>query len=107
MGQGVCQCGRGLPLIGELQGRVTDFVVAKDGTVMYGLALIYVVRDLPGIAKFKIVQESMDHTQVLLVAGPGFCGDGAKRVRAGKNERLRGGVRNEGENVVDLSLTRI
>jgi len=106
MGQGVCQCGRGLPLIGELQGRVTDFVVAKDGTVMHGLALIYVVRDLPGIAKFRIVQESMDHTQVLLVAGPGFSDDVAKRIRAGMTERLGVGVRIEVEIVDDIPLER-
>ena len=54
----MCACGRGLPLLQEIQGRSTDFVVAADGTVMHGLALIYVLRDLQGIAAFKIIQES-------------------------------------------------
>ena len=63
-----CRCGRGLPLIRELQGRSTDFVVAQDGTVMHGLALIYILRDLPQIEAFKIVQESLDETQVFLVS---------------------------------------
>ena len=62
-----CACGRGLPLLKEIQGRSTDFVVAHDGTVMHGLALIYVLRDLPGVASFKIVQESRDRVRVLLV----------------------------------------
>ena len=35
-----CACGRGLPLIKEIQGRSTDFLVSQDGTVMHGLALI-------------------------------------------------------------------
>ena len=52
----MCSCGRGLPLIKELQGRTTDFIVASDGTLMHGLALIYVVRDLPGVQQFKIIQ---------------------------------------------------
>ena len=39
-----CTCGRTLPLIKELHGRTTDFIVAHDGTVMHGLALVYVVR---------------------------------------------------------------
>ena len=30
-----CACGRGLPVLGEIQGRTTDFVVARDGTVMH------------------------------------------------------------------------
>ena len=67
LGIAACACGRGLPLLGEIQGRSTDFVVAHDGTVMHGLALIYVLRDLPGLASFKIVQESRDLVRVLVV----------------------------------------
>jgi hypothetical protein len=33
-----CPCGRGLPMLREIQGRSTDFVVAENGTVMHGLA---------------------------------------------------------------------
>lgn len=62
-----CTCGRGLPLIREVQGRSTDFIVAQDGTVMHGLALIYVLRDLPQIEAFKIVQENLDFMHVYLV----------------------------------------
>lgn len=66
-----CPCGRGLPVLKELQGRSTDFVVAYDGTVMHGLALIYVLRSLPGIERFKIIQHDLSHTDVFLVLGPG------------------------------------
>ena len=62
-----CSCGRGLPVMKEIQGRSTDFLVAQDGTVLHGLALIYILRDLPGIALFKITQESLDLTQVDIV----------------------------------------
>lgn len=65
-----CACGRGLPLLREIQGRATDFVRAQDGTVMHGLALIYTLRDIEGIAEFKITQESLVWTRVELVAGP-------------------------------------
>ena len=59
-------------MIKEIQGRTTDFVVAADGTVMHGLALIYVLRDLPGLRQFKIIQESRLETRVLLVTDPTF-----------------------------------
>ncbi len=68
----MCACGRGLPLLRELQGRSTDFVVAADGTPMHGLALIYVIRDLNGIAAFKIIQETRTLTRVQIVPGAGF-----------------------------------
>jgi phenylacetate-CoA ligase len=62
-----CSCGRGLPVLKEIQGRSTDFLVAKNGTVMHGLALIYILRDLPQVRAFKIVQESLDLTRVSVV----------------------------------------
>jgi phenylacetate-CoA ligase len=72
IGTAPCACGRGLPVLQEIQGRTTDFVVAADGTVLHGLALVYILRDLPGVQQFKIVQESLQRTRILLVAGPAF-----------------------------------
>ncbi len=63
-----CACGRGLPMLKEIQGRTTDFVIASDGTVLHGLALIYILRDLPGLRAFKVIQHSRDCTEVQLVA---------------------------------------
>ena len=62
-----CACGRGLPMLQEIQGRTTDFVIAADGTVLHGLALIYILRDLPGLRAFKVIQHSRECTEVQLV----------------------------------------
>lgn len=83
-----CRCGRTLPLLREVQGRSTDFVVAADGTVMHGLALIYVLRELPGIAQFRIVQESRLLTRVELVRGPDFREDTVSHIQRGLQARL-------------------
>lgn len=88
-----CACGRSLPLLREIQGRATDFVVAQDGTTMHGLALIYVLRDLPGIAAFKIVQETMDSTRVLLQPAPDFDPKCVDVIQRGLRARLGAGVR--------------
>jgi phenylacetate-CoA ligase len=87
-----CPCGRGLPMLENIQGRTTDFVVAQNGTVMHGLALIYVVRDIPGIESFKIVQETAGHTRVFVVRGPGYAEADAARIRDGLQARLGAGV---------------
>ncbi|MEM9253838.1 MAG: phenylacetate--CoA ligase family protein [Pseudomonadota bacterium] len=63
-----CPCGRGLPLLGDIDGRTTDFVRAADGTVLHGLALIYVLREIPEVAEFRIVQESLTLIRVQLIA---------------------------------------
>jgi phenylacetate-CoA ligase len=67
-----CVCGRGLPLLDEIQGRSTDFVMAADGSLMHGLALIYILRDMPDLQSFKIVQQSRQRTTVYLVPGAGL-----------------------------------
>ena len=84
-----CACGRGLPVLREIQGRSTDFVVAQDGTVMHGLSLIYVLRDYPGISAFKIVQDSRDQTTVQVVVDDGVDMVGLREtVSAGLRARL-------------------
>jgi phenylacetate-CoA ligase len=83
-----CPCGRGLPLLKEIQGRATDFVVTRDGTVMHGLALIYVVRDHPEVEQFKIIQESVERTRVLVVPGPGYDHHTDEVIRTGLRRRL-------------------
>jgi phenylacetate-CoA ligase len=69
---GRCDCGRELPRLASIDGRTTDFVVARDGTVMHGLALIYTVRELPGVTQFRIEQQDLHHTEVLVVADAAF-----------------------------------
>ena len=82
-----CACGRGLPVLSEIQGRTTDFVVARNGTVMHGLALIYTLRDLPGVEHFRIEQLSIDETVVKLVVGPTF--DAAAEARIVRDFKSR------------------
>jgi phenylacetate-CoA ligase len=101
-----CACGRGLPMLKEIQGRATDFVVAQDGTVMHGLALIYVLRDLPAVAGFRIVQESLELTRVQVVPGEGFGPDTEATIRRGLQARLGAGVHIELEPVAQIPAER-
>ncbi len=98
-----CSCGRGLPLLKDIQGRTTDFLVAQDGTVMHGLALIYVIRAVSGIEHFKIIQESLDQTRIQLVTNPQFHNEDLEVIRRGVKERLGGGVAVELERVAEIS----
>jgi phenylacetate-CoA ligase len=84
----VCACGRGLPLLKEIQGRATDFIVAQDGTVLHGLALIYVLRDLPGIKEFKIIQESLERTRVQVVKDEGYGQECEAAIKEAFKQRL-------------------
>jgi phenylacetate-CoA ligase len=101
-----CLCGRGLPLLKEIQGRSTDFVVAADGTMMHGLALIYVIRNLSGIAAFKIIQESRLLTRVQIVRGPGFEPSARQAIVDGLCARLGAGTEVAVEDVAAIPPDR-
>ncbi|MFZ4289640.1 phenylacetate--CoA ligase family protein [Variovorax sp. HJSM1_2] len=88
LGQKQCACGRGLPLLQEIQGRSTDFVVASNGTILHGLSLIYILRDLAGVQSFKVVQETRLLTRVLLVTDAQFTPSAVDDIRAGFQRRL-------------------
>jgi len=62
-----CECGRGLPLLAEIEGRTTDFIRSADGTVLHGLAFIYVLREMEELDQFKIIQDSTTQLTVQLV----------------------------------------
>jgi len=87
-----CPCGRGLPLLKEVQGRSTDFVIAANGTVMHGLSLIYILRDLCGVRSFKVIQESLQQTRVLLVTDAAFQSPTIEQIVSGFRQRLGSGV---------------
>lgn len=84
----LCSCGRSLPLLKQIEGRTTDFLVAQDGTIMHGLALVYVVRDVEGIENFKIIQESQDLTRIQIEVNPRFQTSDRKVIAAGVKKRL-------------------
>jgi len=95
----LCDCGRGLPLIKEIQGRSTDFIVAYDGTVMHGLALIYVLRDMPQVKMFKIIQENTALTRIQIVTETGLDQVGIDQITAAFKARLGHNVAIEIEQV--------
>ena len=90
--------GQGLHVIAEVTGRQTDFVVSEDGRVMHALAVIYVLRAVPGVAQFKCIQHAVDRVEVQVVPGPGWSEAGWLAVEAGLRARLSADLR------VDLRL---
>lgn len=101
-----CPCGRGLPLLRDLQGRTTDFVVAADGTVMHGLALIYILRDLPGIEGFKVTQETRQLTRVEIVPDERYDAAVVPTIVQGFQRRLGAGVEVQVQTVATLPRER-
>ena len=59
---------------------------------MHGLALIYILRDQPGVKEFKVIQESIDLTRVQVVTEPPFAESSKAAIVAGFRQRLGNSV---------------
>jgi phenylacetate-CoA ligase len=74
----VCPCGRGLPLLERVTGRVADFLLATDGARVAGISLIEkTLTHFAGITQLQLVQEERRRLLANLVPGPGYGEDTA------------------------------
>jgi len=67
----VCSCGRGLPMIESIDGRVTDFIRASDKRYIPGPMFIYLFSDLP-VRKYQIIQTELNKLTVKIVKDSGY-----------------------------------
>ncbi|MEW6590394.1 MAG: phenylacetate--CoA ligase family protein [Pseudomonadota bacterium] len=87
--------GRGLAVFDAVVGRQTDFIVAPDGRIMHALAVIYVLRAVPGVAQFKLIQHAPDRIEVLVVADARWSDAARDAVLQGLHARLGTAVKIE------------
>ena len=65
-----CSCGRGLPMLAELSGRVTDFLVTDNGSLSSGAALAtLVVSHRPTLKQIQIYQERQGEVVFRIASG--------------------------------------
>jgi len=69
----VCPCGRGLPLMERVSGRVADFLIKEDGSKVAGISLIEnTLTKVAGIDQMQIVQEAMNLIRLRIVPNIDF-----------------------------------
>lgn len=80
--------GRGLDVLDAVVGRQTDFIVAADGRIMHALAVIYVLRAIPGVGQFKLIQHTVDRMEVQVVPDARWNDSAREAVIHGLRARL-------------------
>jgi phenylacetate-CoA ligase len=68
----VCSCGRGLPLLQRVDGRLLDAIRTPAGHLLPGEFFPHMLKDVPGLVRFQVVQRRLDQLDLSLVRGPGF-----------------------------------
>ncbi len=75
MSRHVCECGRGLTVIGEISGRTTDLLVTAEGDIISGPALTLVFKDLKEVKQVQLYQPRRSRLIVRLVRGVDYNSD--------------------------------
>ena len=70
--EGQCSCGRGLPRMQMVAGRVTDFIHTPDDRWLSGVAInTYLISQMPGVRQAQLIQQECDHLHFRLVESQG------------------------------------
>jgi phenylacetate-CoA ligase len=76
-----CPCGRGLPLMESVAGRVADFLYRADGSQVAGVSLVErTLTAFPGIEQMQIVQDAIETITLNVVRMAGYSPDVERRL---------------------------
>jgi phenylacetate-CoA ligase len=85
-----CSCGRGLPLMKIIEGRVDDFLVLPSGTVISPRNINF-LENVKGILEYRIIQKKLDTILIQITKGPEFSENTISQTK----DEIRNGCLNE------------
>ncbi len=65
-----CTCGRSLPMLERVEGRIPDLVVAPSGAFLVTHFFVVLFKDIQEIGRYQVVQNAADRICVRLVPRP-------------------------------------
>ena len=104
---GDCPCGRGLPLIGAIQGRVQAIIIGTNGCFLPGTFFAHLLKDYGHILKqFQVVQESLGSIDFNVVPGPRFSEPELEKILALIRRHLGDDIQINVHHVDSIALVR-
>jgi len=67
LSQATCPCGRGLPLLHGIEGRVLEVLRTREGRIVPGEFFPHLMKDAPEVKEFRVHQASLDEIVVSVV----------------------------------------
>lgn len=99
-----CACGRAMPTLREVTGRVEDVIIGPDGREAVRLDRLFT--EQPNIRQGQIIQEAADRIRVLVVPADGFSETEEREIVTRAHQRLGDGVTVIVERVERIPLTK-
>src|SRR5262249_6195891 len=102
-----CPCGRGLPVIGDIQGRVQAIIIGTNGCYLPGTFFAHLLKDYGHILKqFQVVQERLGAVDFNIVKGPRFSSASLERILAISRQHLGADMQIAVHEVEHIALVR-
>jgi phenylacetate-CoA ligase len=76
-----CACGRGLPMLEQISGRSAELLRLADGRSLSPLVFFHVIKDIPEISEFQLVQRRPDVLELRVVVKHGLREGSEKMLR--------------------------
>lgn len=103
LGTGRCSCGRNMPIIEEIMGRVEDMVIGPDGRELVRFHGIFV--DLPHVMEAQVIQWEIDRFEIKVVGSGELTREEFNLIRKRMQSQL-GSIRLEISCVATIPRTR-
>jgi phenylacetate-CoA ligase len=88
-----CSCGRPFPMLKSINGRASERLITRSGREIHDTFFIYSLMRMPGVAKYQVVQKSLDLVHVKLELEQGASRDTATAyARAGLEQLVEEGM---------------
>ena len=101
-----CTCGRGLPLITQVEGRMLDAVRTPDGRILPGMFFPVLLKEVPGVHQYQIVQRQLDQLDLSLVRNAAFNDDSLAMIHREIHKVLGDSIAVNCRFVDEIPLTR-
>jgi phenylacetate-CoA ligase len=100
-----CPCGRGLPLLERVEGRVLDAIRTPDGRVLPGEFFPHMLKEFDAVRQFQVIQKRLDLLEVKLVLRDSNHADQLTRIRQEITQRLGNAITVNIERVTEIPQT--
>lgn len=102
----LCPCGRGLPLLASVDGRLLDLIETPDGRHVPGEFFVYAMLDWPDVMQWQVVQIARDCVQVRLVVPQPWTQERREKLTAKVQSKAGTSMRVEIVEVDEIAPTR-
>lgn len=100
-----CSCGRGLPLLSGVKGRIVDMGLSPSGKLLSVYAFSPLFAKADGIDAWQVIQESAGELSVKIKPTPAFNDEIRKSIQKGIEDYVGSDVTAEIELVEEIPLT--